>query len=500
MIEADSICAADSARFCAGRQHEIGADQRGAQAGQHLGHTVRRQIDMHDHADARRHHLADVARRGDAVDILPGRRRRAEQGRVEGRLDVIGVAQERIAVRNGARIGVAGMTFAAAEAVDLDAAGGGAVGDVADRHLAVGEGRDVHRPGPEFSAGGRREDVVVVAEIDLDAVVRRQIDVLKMHEDEFGVAVRRRAGVERERPGIRRCRRQSGIGSDLGGRRYGLNGSDDVGHGVSSADIGTAARSRSAIDRGRARQNGDGGIRATRRYHLIVCREPEGHSGWPGRGKNAKKGPAQGRPRWRIRRGARSAHHDDLRADLHAAVEVDHVVVEQAEAARRHRLSDRLRLVRAVDAVERGAEIHRARTERIFRAALHEARQVGTAPEHLRGRRPVRPFLLGDDRGGAGPGEADAPDADAVAQRRAAVLHQIEPPLGGVDDDRARRVIARRADRRARDRVRVGTAAEQGPARLGLAAGIAAVLVVHLRLRRDRAGGEQAERDREAWR
>ena len=43
--------------------------------------------------------------------------------------------------------------------------------------------------------------------------------------------------------------------------------------------------------------------------------------------------------------------NDDGRADANPAVEVDHIVVGQAEAARRHRLADRLRLIRAVNAV-----------------------------------------------------------------------------------------------------------------------------------------------------
>ena len=42
----------------------------------------------------------------------------------------------------------------------------------------------------------------------------------------------------------------------------------------------------------------------------------------------------------------------------------------------------------------------------------------------------------------AAPAKTVAADADAVAERRAARLHQIESPLGGIDDDRARRVIA----------------------------------------------------------
>src|SRR5258707_13929853 len=57
---------------------------------------------------------------------------------------------------------------------------------------------------------------------------------------------------------------------------------------------------------------------------------------------------------------------DHLRADLDPVVEVDHVLVEHADAARRYRVADRVRLVRAVDAVERGAEIHDARAELVL--------------------------------------------------------------------------------------------------------------------------------------
>jgi hypothetical protein len=52
----------------------------------------------------------------------------------------------------------------------------------------------------------------------------------------------------------------------------------------------------------------------------------------------------------------------------------------------------------------------------------------------------------------ATPAEAIAADADAVAQRLTARLHQIEPALGGVHDDGARGVIALEADGLARDR------------------------------------------------
>src|SRR5713226_6880549 len=46
----------------------------------------------------------------------------------------------------------------------------------------------------------------------------------------------------------------------------------------------------------------------------------------------------------------------------------------------------------------------------------------------------------------AGPGKAGTPDADAVAQGSALVLHEIEHALTRVDDDRARGLLARVAD------------------------------------------------------
>src|SRR3954467_14541761 len=134
--------------------------------------------------------------------------------------------------------------------------------------------------------------------------------------------------------------------------------------------------------------------------------------------------------------------HDHGGADSDAAIEVADVLVGHAEAARGYRLADRLRLVGAVDAVERRAQIHRARAERILDAALHVTRQVRPARQHLRRRRPVRPFLLGGDPVHAAPAEAVAADTDAVAQGLTVLEHQIEPALRGVHHDRAGGVIA----------------------------------------------------------
>src|SRR5262249_2715516 len=120
--------------------------------------------------------------------------------------------------------------------------------------------------------------------------------------------------------------------------------------------------------------------------------------------------------------------------------------------------------------------------------ALHVAGQVGPAAEHLRGRRPVGPFALGTDAVHAAPAEAVSPDADAVAESRAARLHQIEPPLGGVEGERARRVIAGLVNAGARngadaDRAEATVASEEaGPAIL------LAEVKVALGLRLTRAG------------
>src|SRR5919106_3482802 len=93
----------------------------------------------------------------------------------------------------------------------------------------------------------------------------------------------------------------------------------------------------------------------------------------------------------------RTLPDDDLGADRNAFVEIGHVGIGQTEAARRHRGADGLRLVGAMNAVDRAAEIQRARAERIAGSAGHPARQIGLALYHLLGRRPVRPFLLAAD-------------------------------------------------------------------------------------------------------
>src|SRR5262245_8826913 len=112
--------------------------------------------------------------------------------------------------------------------------------------------------------------------------------------------------------------------------------------------------------------------------------------------------------------------HDDPGADRHPVVEVDHVVVHQPETARRHGVPDRLRLVGAVDAVDRAAEIQRARAQRIAGTASHEAGEVGLARDHLGRWGPVGPLRLARDLLQSGALDALAPAADPV--RRAPVF------------------------------------------------------------------------------
>src|SRR5262249_30330947 len=126
--------------------------------------------------------------------------------------------------------------------------------------------------------------------------------------------------------------------------------------------------------------------------------------------------------------------------------------VGHAKAARRNRLSDRLRLVGAMNAIERRAQIHRARAERIFDAAGHVARQVGAAAQHLRRWGPARPFLLRGNAVGSTPAEAVPAAAKAVAPPLAARQYWVEPPFAGVDQDGAGRIIGLEHHGAARDR------------------------------------------------
>ncbi len=99
-----------------------------------------------------------------------------------------------------------------------------------------------------------------------------------------------------------------------------------------------------------------------------------------------------------------------------------------------------------MNAVFGGAEIHRARTERIFLAAFHmrgqEMALLGLAGNHGLWRRPVGPFCLAGDLVLAGPFEARLADADAVTPRLAVLADQVKEAVVRIDDDRAGLLLA----------------------------------------------------------
>ena len=104
-------------------------------------------------------------------------------------------------------------------------------------------------------------------------------------------------------------------------------------------------------------------------------------------------------------------------------------------------MPDRRRLVGAVNAIDGRTEIHRARAQRIARPAGHEARQIRLALDHFRRWMPVRPLGLAADLLHAGPGEAIAADADAVADRAVVAEHVIKIRVRRIDDDGAGRLL-----------------------------------------------------------
>src|SRR6202158_1976642 len=131
--------------------------------------------------------------------------------------------------------------------------------------------------------------------------------------------------------------------------------------------------------------------------------------------------------------------------DAAAIIKIGHAVIGHAEAARGYRLADRLRLVGAVNAIQRRAQIHGAGAKRIVDAARHVARQIGPTRQHLRGRGPARPFPLRRDAVDAAPAKAVAADTDAVAKRLALRQDEIKPPLGGVYVNGAGPILAYKA-------------------------------------------------------
>src|SRR5262245_9948420 len=75
--------------------------------------------------------------------------------------------------------------------------------------------------------------------------------------------------------------------------------------------------------------------------------------------------------------GVRLLRQDnDLGADPDTAVEVDHVLVEHADASARDLGTDRFRCIGPVNAIDGIAEIHGTGAKRIARPAGHKAWQI----------------------------------------------------------------------------------------------------------------------------
>ncbi len=140
---------------------------------------------------------------------------------------------------------------------------------------------------------------------------------------------------------------------------------------------------------------------------------------------------------------------------LDTAIEVDHVLIHETDAARGSRRTDRSPFRRAVQSEERilalvVVEIHRARAERVFKARAHAvidvSRDFRTADSHFLRWVPRRPFLLPGDIGRARPGKALLADADAVTNGLIVAEHVVEMTFARVDDDRAGALVGLVAD------------------------------------------------------
>ena len=129
------------------------------------------------------------------------------------------------------------------------------------------------------------------------------------------------------------------------------------------------------------------------------------------------------------------------------------VAVEHPEASGRFRATNRLRIVGAVNAIERIAEIDRFRAERIVQAAEHTFRQFGFALTHLGRRIPIGPIGNARHLLTARPRETVSADTDRINKRRHRVAHEIKFAATGINHDGAGRITARERRHFRRDRL-----------------------------------------------
>src|SRR5687768_15941144 len=102
-------------------------------------------------------------------------------------------------------------------------------------------------------------------------------------------------------------------------------------------------------------------------------------------------------------------------------------------------MTDRFRCIGPMSA-DAFIEIKRASAQRVARPAGH-ARWIGRfALDQLSGGHPIRPFILACDTEEPGGIRAFATDSNAVTQRHAVGLNEIEKALRPVDEDTPERV------------------------------------------------------------
>src|SRR6476660_5500213 len=89
--------------------------------------------------------------------------------------------------------------------------------------------------------------------------------------------------------------------------------------------------------------------------------------------------------------------YNNFCAKSDAIVEVDHIIVDQTNAATRGALANAGRVIGAVNAIFGAADINRTRAKWIARTARNHARKIGLAPDHLRRWVPIRPLGFARD-------------------------------------------------------------------------------------------------------
>src|SRR6202048_1851572 len=120
-----------------------------------------------------------------------------------------------------------------------------------------------------------------------------------------------------------------------------------------------------------------------------------------------------------------TSHDNDLRAFRHPIIEVDHVLIQHADATGRYSLPDAPWLRRPMNAIERILSIlekvQRACTERIFFSPVHAFRPwliaIRVTVNHARRGCPVRPLSSVLNGRGAAEFPSGFADADAIPSR-----------------------------------------------------------------------------------